>query len=1520
MVDGVEQVVYTVSTKDSSLDQELMKKDEVSIEVTTEEPMYLKEKDYVVIDNIQYRINRDPESKLLSSKKNGYTITLESPIYTLIDKFLCDKLTGNTTITLTGKLKDFLELLVWNVNYDKDSNPLGVDTGWTVGLCPDTDYMNITFTTTKCRDALDTLANKFGLEYYVTGKAINYVKSIENATGLVFTQGQGNGLYDIEKSNIDSNDLITRVYTKGGTENVIPGEGDSDGRLILPEKYLENFSESKRVVEAVVQFDNIHPTFTGTVGTLSGTNNKSFTSPEMDFDLNDVAYGDGGERINFLTGDLMGKSFEFNWSSSEKKITLVSQEDTLAAIDTTTGKRPTIPSSSKYLRGGEKFNFTGIKLGQTYKTDAINKLRDKATDWLAYYCRKRVKFVLNVDYRYLREKNIALHCGDLVTVKAPTHSIDMLIRIIKIERNLYTGKVSCTVSNYLDERWEKRIEDQVTEIKSTIETSNGGKWGATSVTILTRDDIRTPTDDNLLSSARSYEDFVSKKDDDSVGGFIIFVKGLCSKVLSTFEKGIKVLGGIITDTLNVSDKATTKSLSVSDQAVIDKIVSSAFSSGQLGSGFTLYAKDGKSYMEIDELLVRVKAIFTSLEIRKLNYVGDNILLTSAGCKIGKVEETDTTYKCYFLADDGTTATTNDFVVGDQVRCQTFNIKAGKYTNVSNKYYWRLVTAVGDDYIELSKTDCDTNSDVPAAGDALVQLGNRTDTSRQNAMMFVVTGENAPSFIQYKSINSYSLSGKDQTMISPSGNKFTGSFYLSTGYSVLDYADNAANQAKKDAQGYADTVFDAIPGRITLAVSSAISNIQIGGRNLIRQSTIGGTQTVDNYGGNKAFYAFKKAGDNWRIQNWTVHVNGYYSFGFWAKASVSVTLEVDLCDQNTAYFSVTTEWQLFKIENAPVSAYLGDPYYGFIDLNPSADCTLYLGNIKLEQGSKCTDSSPAPEDVEAGISSLNSRVDSAEEKITSDAINMTVKSQTEAIAATAANSIGKFYVRGSGLNHNITPSVQLNGVEYASSYGRGHTLITINRSNLSKVELINYDTYGSSTYCDNLAAKLNSLSSDVIIVLVSFDACSIDNNLADALKNCGGSGKTFGADRIPYVFIGIQGIGAGNGIEVICGNGATDPYAEYSTIITGGIPQGVMGANCALNRMLSSFTIDTSGISLLGKKISLAGLVTFNSLDTDSQNRIINAGNAASNAQGTANNAQSNLDTLNGRLRGLAFTDKALDAMRNEGIIAGAYMNMAYLDVKTIVANGINAQTIDANNATFKNLNVENATLKNVQISGSIRSPFLWVDGNNVPAGGYTLTNNIALQGTNMTITSSLDKVGKRVTVSSVRYPNGNYIDGIYTIKASDGSPFYEDGIAKSQITISREIVELLGYGTETQFFGWIVLNRRNVYTAHKYGYQHLVMYEGFVNDDGSMYKYKSFDGQAVSSIQTGDGYYRVNIPSTPVNEYLVLLGNCSHISGAGRYASVYNRQPTYFEVYTGDDSTSNTGPFYFQVISTADWV
>lgn len=218
----------------------------------------------------------------------------------------------------------------------------------------------------------------------------------------------------------------------------------------------------------------------------------------------------------------------------------------------------------------------------------------------------------------------------------------------------------------------------------------------------------------------------------------------------------------------------------------DYIQSMNFSSGALGEGFVIKvdSKTGKSYIEVDELFVRIKAMFSELEIKKLSYAGGNYMFTAAGMKCGTVEEHEDFWRCFLLVDDGETAIENPFKEGDQIRFQDFNIKPGVYENVSNRYYWRLCVGVGEDYIDLRKTDCDANSDIPQEGDSLVQLGNRTDKKRQNAITLSVYGDDAPSIHQYAGIDSYSLAGKEVTVISPQGNKFMGDFILKTGINIM----------------------------------------------------------------------------------------------------------------------------------------------------------------------------------------------------------------------------------------------------------------------------------------------------------------------------------------------------------------------------------------------------------------------------------------------------------------------------------------------------------------------------------------------------------------------------------------------------------------------------------------------------------------------------------------------------------------------------------------------------------------
>ena len=192
-------------------------------------------------------------------------------------------------------------------------------------------------------------------------------------------------------------------------------------------------------------------------------------------------------------------------------------------------------------------------------------------------------------------------------------------------------------------------------------------------------------------------------------------------------------------------------------------------------------------LTIEYLEVTKKATFTSLEIQEKTHVGGQILVTPASINCGEVEEFDDYYRCYFQTkgEDGDEIF-NQFVVGDQAICQTFNAW-------QSKYYWRLVTGVGEDYIDLSKTVCDTDSDIPSAGDRIIQLGSQAETRRQNAIVIAAYGEGSPYIIQYKGINSFDV-GNDKivTKLSSTENIFTGKVHMELGSDGLENIEGGLN--------------------------------------------------------------------------------------------------------------------------------------------------------------------------------------------------------------------------------------------------------------------------------------------------------------------------------------------------------------------------------------------------------------------------------------------------------------------------------------------------------------------------------------------------------------------------------------------------------------------------------------------------------------------------------------------------------------------------------------------------------
>lgn len=269
------------------------------------------------------------------------------------------------------------------------------------------------------------------------------------------------------------------------------------------------------------------------------------------------------------------------------------------------------------------------------------------------------------------------------------------------------------------------------------------------------DKIVTPKflDDNALSKVKQ----------DAAQEIIRFIKGL---------------------TLGENTGGNNFGISSDGIATLKEVVSAAFRSGALGSGFKLgdYNGGGDSYLEVDHLLVRKAAEFVKLVIRELQSVGGEVVLSPASMKISKVDflkkgtllpEYGPTplrydvYRCSFLTKRGDEEITNPFVVNDLVRCQTFNIKESTTANAKNKYYWRRVTAVGTDYIDiLALSGGNYGDSQPEVGDELVQMGNTTDVARQSVLYLSAYGEDSPSIKLYKGVNDYTLAGKEIFVVSP----------------------------------------------------------------------------------------------------------------------------------------------------------------------------------------------------------------------------------------------------------------------------------------------------------------------------------------------------------------------------------------------------------------------------------------------------------------------------------------------------------------------------------------------------------------------------------------------------------------------------------------------------------------------------------------------------------------------------------------------------------------------------------
>lgn len=433
------------------------------------------------------------------------------------------------------------------------------------------------------------------------------------------------------------------------------------------------------------------------------------------------------------------KSDTLNQNSQTKEIWIAVQKET-----STLGV--VMPNASAGLKPqkGDKFVITGIKAPLVLITAAERRLDEALIKHMSENNEDKFNYSVKFSRIFLQENTdfaAMLSENTKLTIKYNNELIDVFV-------SNYQVKIDDNVLTSVEVELVTSLEVGQNDIKQIVQSVEGE---------VVRSLGNIPTGGSGFNAAIADKMYLSKVKKDTAQEPINFEKGL------TFGNG--------------AHRVTPEGV-----AIFKGLISQIFKSGALGSGFKLgdYNGSGDSYLEVDRLLVRKAAEFVRLVIRELQSVGGEIVLSPAAMKISNVvyfekgvylpEYEDfplryNVYRCYFSQKKGDEEIENQFVMGDLVRCQTFNVKEGVNENVKNRYYWRKVCKVGKDFIDLLADNCDTGSDIPQAGDELVQMGSVYDTARQSVVVLSAYGADAPSLKMYEGVDSYSLENKEVFVLS-----------------------------------------------------------------------------------------------------------------------------------------------------------------------------------------------------------------------------------------------------------------------------------------------------------------------------------------------------------------------------------------------------------------------------------------------------------------------------------------------------------------------------------------------------------------------------------------------------------------------------------------------------------------------------------------------------------------------------------------------------------------------------------
>ena len=424
-----------------------------------------------------------------------------------------------------------------------------------------------------------------------------------------------------------------------------------------------------------------------------------YLSPSIDFDINDLREDDFS--ISMKDGMCGGRTF---------KVASVLKENGRWRLRIERVKDEALelwfPYKDYPIRKGDHFVLTGIKLPDSYVRAASLKLLKYAIALLDKNDYTRYVYQPKVDEIFMaRQHDMAmsdttglvkslhdtLKAGDLLRFEDTDLGIDAEITIDQLVIKEAEGQIPTYEITLREDKEVGTIQKIQNQISSLL-SGNAGTGGGLTIAQL-RAEI----------ASEGGKRFLSKLKDDTAQGFITFLKGLKSQDVIKAINGMSLgngenyvngngdanLSDVIVD--RIHDKNSTPS----DRTIIG------------AQGFDLYmGDDGKSHLYVDYLTARTRMFASSVEIRKVSYSGGTTIFSNAGSQIAKVsyiydaaKEKVIAYKCYAVADDGTTKTMNWWHVGMMALCQTFNVKEGENEKRANRYYWRLVVGVGQEKIE-----------------------------------------------------------------------------------------------------------------------------------------------------------------------------------------------------------------------------------------------------------------------------------------------------------------------------------------------------------------------------------------------------------------------------------------------------------------------------------------------------------------------------------------------------------------------------------------------------------------------------------------------------------------------------------------------------------------------------------------------------------------------------------------------------------------------------------------------------